>query len=68
MWQSKRLKILSAKSCGHLVATSINTGELFEIDGKLAVKCKKDALILERVQLEGRNEMSGEEFLRGFKI
>lgn len=66
MWQGKRLKILPAKLCGHLVATSKKTGELFETDKKLAVRCKKNALILKRVQLEGKNEMSGEEFLRGY--
>jgi methionyl-tRNA formyltransferase len=69
VWQEKRLKILSAsvtKLDGYQEAVS--TGELFEIRGRLAVRCKKNALILERVQLEGKSVMTGEEFLHGYKI
>ncbi|NQU83437.1 MAG: methionyl-tRNA formyltransferase [Parcubacteria group bacterium] len=62
----KRLKIISAyiyKKEEHQ-----KTGVFFEAKNKkLAVKCKKEALVLERVQLEGKKEMSGEEFLKGNK-
>jgi methionyl-tRNA formyltransferase len=67
MWRGKRLKILFSHpvAIGHWVA---KIGDLFSMNGKLAIKCKKDALVLERVQLEGKSVMTGEEFLRGYKI
>ncbi len=42
-------------------------GELFLRNGGLAVQCYKDALIIKRLQLEGKKEMTAEEFLRGYK-
>jgi methionyl-tRNA formyltransferase len=42
-------------------------GELFLDNNKLAVQCGKDALIIKKLQLEGKKEMASEEFLRGYK-
>jgi len=40
-------------------------GEIFAYKTKPVVKCGKDALVLERVQPEGKKPMSGEDFFRG---
>ena len=42
-------------------------GELFLHENRLAVKCGKDALIINKLQLEGKKESSSLEFLRGYK-
>ena len=42
-------------------------GELFVFEKKLAVQCGRDALIIKKIQPEGKKEMSGEEFLNGYK-
>ncbi len=35
-------------------------------DKKLAVACGKKSLVLKKVQVEGKKEISGEEFIRGY--
>lgn len=40
-------------------------GKVFDYKNRLAVQCGKSLLILEKLQLEGRKEMTTEEFLRG---
>lgn len=42
-------------------------GEIFPRNGKLAVQCGKGALIIKKLQLEGKKEMTSEDFLRGYK-
>ena len=42
-------------------------GELFLHNENLAVQCYKDALIIKKLQLEGKKEMTAEEFLCGHK-
>jgi methionyl-tRNA formyltransferase len=72
--------ILSLSSLSNLIAKSdieklkkIPVGEFFEINKKLAVKCGHaqydgDLLIIEKLIPEGKKEMTGEEFLRGYKV
>ncbi|MFH1745284.1 MAG: methionyl-tRNA formyltransferase, partial [bacterium] len=40
--------------------------ELFVYEKKLAVQCKKNSIVIDRLQLEGKKETSSEEFLRGY--
>lgn len=42
-------------------------GEIFLDNGKLAVQCGQDSLIIKKLQLEGKKAMASEEFLRGNK-
>lgn len=43
------------------------TGELFLLDSKLAVQCGQDALIIKKIQLAGKKEISADEFIRGHR-
>jgi len=43
------------------------SGEIFEIDNKLAVKCAKGVYIIEELRPAGKNTMNSESFLRGNK-
>lgn len=65
-WNNKRLKILKAS-----VIPSTQKGKpgsfIFLEKEKIVVTCKKDLLVLEEVQLEGKKEMSIQKFLRGYK-
>jgi methionyl-tRNA formyltransferase len=62
--QSKRLKLLEIE-----IVSNINTGEkygkIIEYDQKVAVQTEIGLIILKKVQLEGKKEMSIDEFLRG---
>lgn len=40
-------------------------GEIFLYNNKLAVQCGKDALIIKKLQLEGKKEMKSEDFIKG---
>lgn len=40
-------------------------GKVFYYKNKLALQCGRDALVIERLQLEGKKEMTADEFLRG---
>ena len=42
-------------------------GELFLYNQKLAVQCGQNALVIKKVQLEGKKEMTAEEFIHGHK-
>ncbi len=60
----KRLKIVNAGV--YKISNDLKPGTIFKTkDGNLAIKCGKNSLILEKVQLEGKKETSGKEFLRG---
>jgi len=63
---NKILKVLEV-NYNILKINNYKTGELFLHDGNLAVQCGKDALIIKKLQLEGKKEMTAEEFLRGYK-
>ncbi|MFN7088517.1 MAG: methionyl-tRNA formyltransferase [Candidatus Paceibacteria bacterium] len=62
------LKILEGEAISNLRnLESKNPGEIFEYEGKLAIKCGDGALILRTIQPEGKKPMSGEDFLHGHK-
>lgn len=42
-------------------------GEIFLLNGNLAIKCGKDALIIKKLQLEGGKILTAKEFLNGHK-
>lgn len=42
-------------------------GELFLDNGSLAIQCKKDALVINTLQLEGKKEISARDFLLGYR-
>lgn len=44
---------------------NLKTGQFFEYKKDLAVKCGKDALVIEKLIPEGKKEMTSDEFLRG---
>ncbi len=60
------IKILKIKH-ETLTTNKHKAGELFLHDGSLAVQCGQDSLIIKKLQLEGKKEMTAEEFLRGYK-
>ncbi len=67
--KTKLLKILKAKvlsSKPQALSFKFKVRETFLTSkNELAVKCGKDALIIEKLQLEGKQKMTAEEFLRG---
>ena len=63
---SKKIKIISAFP-NILKINKYKIGETFLSDGKLAVQCGQNALLIKRLQLEGKKETTAEEFLRGHK-
>lgn len=62
----KNLKIIKVRE-EPLKINKYKIGEVFPRNGKLAVQCGKGALIIKKLQLEGKKEMTSEEFLRGCK-
>lgn len=42
-------------------------GEVFLYNGKIAVQCGQNSLVIKKLQLEGKKAMTSEEFLRGNK-
>ncbi|MFH1662169.1 MAG: methionyl-tRNA formyltransferase [Candidatus Falkowbacteria bacterium] len=65
-WNEKKIKIIETEH-ETIKINSYKTGEIFLHDEKLAAQCGKDALIIKKLQLEGKKEMKAEEFLRGYK-
>jgi len=67
-WNGKRIKILSA---GVKVLPNLknydNGKVLFSPENELLVACKKDFLLVDKLQLEGKKPMSSKEFLKGNK-
>lgn len=64
-WQNKMLKILPPSEVD-LQPNNYKVGEVFKKGHNLEVRCGKDSLIIKRVQLEGKKEVSTSEFLRGY--
>lgn len=61
----KNVKILEAKI---LPETKIELiGKLYKHNGELAIKCQDFSLLIQRLILDGKNEMSGKEFANGLK-
>lgn len=63
-WNGKQLKIIAVQS----KPIEINTykhGKTFIYNRGLAVQCGQDALIINKLQLEGKKELTSQEFLAG---
>lgn len=66
MLNSKRLKIIQVSSLNSQLSVIKKFGKVFLTENKeLAIACGKGCLIIERLQLEGKKEMTAEEFLKG---
>ncbi len=66
-WYSgKQLKIIEAQS-QPIEINSYKPGKTFKYNAGLAVQCGRDALIIKKLQLEGKNILTSQEFLRGQK-
>lgn len=62
----KQIKIISAQK-QTIEINSYKPGKTFKYNTGLAVQCGHDALIIKSLQLEGKNLLESEEFLRGHK-
>ena len=66
-WQGKRLKIANLSVLEADFKANLASGTVFiDAGGQLAVACQTGAIKLERLQLEGKNEVSASDFLRGY--
>jgi methionyl-tRNA formyltransferase len=63
-WNSKVLKIAEVE-LAPLKINQYRPGQIFANNGRLAVQCGINSLVVKRLQLEGKTEMSSEDFLRG---
>lgn len=63
-WNDKRLKVLSAKAYDYEGAEE--AGEVFNQGNLVLVKCQRDALLLEALQMEGKTVQDISTFLRGY--
>lgn len=64
--KGKQLKIIAVKP-ESLDFNTYKPGKTFIYNNCLAVQCGANALIITRLKLEGKNEISGEDFVRGYK-
>lgn len=62
----QQVKIISAQR-EPIEINSYKPGKTFKYNRGLAVQCGRDALIIKSLQLEGKNSLPSEEFLRGHK-
>lgn len=60
------IKILQAKE-EILKINKHKIGEIFLFENQLAVQCGQDAIIIDKLQMEGKKETDAQEFLRGHK-
>ena len=66
-WQDgKQVKIIAVQN-QPIEINSYKPGKTFKYNNGLAVQCGRDALIIKTLQLEGKNALESEEFLRGHK-
>lgn len=64
-WNGKGLKILDARVADEPSAESVEPGRVVKIDGRLLVGTGSGSLEISRVQLEGRQAVAADDFLRG---
>jgi len=64
--KGKQLKILEVEK-EPLDFNTYKPGKTFIYNNSLAVQCGQDALLIKRLKLEGKNEISGKDFVRGYK-
>jgi methionyl-tRNA formyltransferase len=65
-WRGKQLKIISAQN-QPIEINSYKPGKTLKYNNGLAVQCGRNALIIKKLQLEGKTELDSAEFLRGQK-
>lgn len=64
---NQRLKIFPPVMIKKTGGSRKNVGELEIMESDLAVNCGQDKLILNKIQLEGKKEISASDFIRGHK-
>ncbi len=64
--KGKQLKIVEVEPMP-LDFDTYKPGKTFVYNNSLAVQCGQQALLIKRLKLEGKNEISGEDFVRGYK-
>ncbi len=64
--KGKQMKILSVNQ-EPLNLNTYKPGKTFIYNNCLAVQCGTDALLIKKLKMEGKNEISGEDFVRGYK-
>jgi len=64
-WDGKRIKIFPPVQVID-EGSDVKAGEVFLSDGRLAIKAGSGALIINKLQLEGKKEVNAEEFVRGY--
>ena len=65
LWGNKTLKIFDAEIIESKL--SAKPGQVFNIENQIIVKCGIDALILKKIQLEGRKELNIQNFIHGHR-
>ncbi len=63
-YRGKRIKILKVRP----VEGSGSPGEIIKADSELIIATGKNALRVEKLKPEGKREISGEEFIRGYRV
>ena len=61
-----RLKLNKIKSDSSEIENNFKIGEIFLENDQIKIKTGKGNIILEEIQLEGKNKMSGADFIRGY--
>jgi len=67
LWQNrvlKIIKIIQVERTPHKIE-AYKPGQIFLTDHVIAIQCGIDALVLEKLKLEGKHETSAESFIRG---
>lgn len=64
--KNKILKILEAKVIKKIPKKNLMPGDFFKKNKEVAIVCKKDSLLLKKVQVEGKKPISGEDFYKGY--
>lgn len=63
-WNGKRIKILEGEAME--ITSKASASTVFKHSSGIAVSCKKGALLVKKLQLEGKSPLSAEEFLSGY--
>ncbi|MFA4999856.1 MAG: methionyl-tRNA formyltransferase [Patescibacteria group bacterium] len=66
-WDGKIIKIITAAP-ETLLKNSRPAGTFFRHQGKLAISCGQDSLVILKLQAAGKKAMTAAEFLNGYKI
>lgn len=63
-WNGKMLRITEVDKA-ILQINQYRPGQTFITNGQLAIQCGINSLVIKKLQLEGKNEMAAQDFLRG---